>query len=81
MRLDGGLGNTEFIGDLLVEKSLGKHAENPALLRRQCLQTPYQLSNLGILFGPEFKPAGRPDLSSQDSFDTIANFIDAVFRG
>src|SRR5690606_150484 len=35
MRLDGGLGDSELIGDLLVEKAAAQHHQDPHLLRRE----------------------------------------------
>ena len=46
MRLDGRLGDAEFIGDLLVEQALREHHQHPHLLRRQRGEPPHQRARL-----------------------------------
>ena len=77
MRLDGGFGHAEFIGDLLVEQPLGQHAEHPRLLRRQRLQALDEVRDFRVALDAEVDAGRRGDAAGKHSFDRAADFFHA----
>ena len=77
MRLDGGLGNTELVGDLLVEQPFRQHHQDPNLLRRQRHQAVTQARHVGIGRGRQVGVGGNPDVALHHLEDGIAQRLDA----
>ncbi len=77
MRLDSGLGHAELVGDLLVEKALRQHHEDPYLLRRQRHQAVAQARHVGVAGCGQVGVGGNPDVAFHHLEDGVTQRLDA----
>jgi hypothetical protein len=77
VRLDRGFRHIELISDLLVQKPLGQHAENPRLLRRQRLQPVDEIVHLRIALDTQLYALRHHDVARKNAVHRCSNGIDA----
>ena len=76
MGLHGGLGDPEFVGDLLVEQALGQHGQHAHLLRRQGAEAADEVGGLRVLGGREIHVRRGPGVAGKHRLDGAADAVD-----